>query len=97
MVKGSAYSRSHAFDGRSRVLTLPAEAVPEYTEEEYKKLKRKMDKYLLPLMWLCYGIQQTDKTSLSTQATFGLRTVSGCSFLAGWARHGCRCFRGCRC
>lgn len=32
-----------------------------------------MDRYLLPLMWLCYGIQQADKTSLSTQATFGLR------------------------
>ncbi|KUI60656.1 hypothetical protein VP1G_07869 [Cytospora mali] len=45
----------------------------QYTEEEYKALKRKMDRYLLPLMWLCYGIQQTDKTSLSTQATFGLR------------------------
>lgn len=45
----------------------------QYTEEEYKALKRKIDRYLLPLMWLCYGIQQTDKTSLSTQATFGLR------------------------
>ncbi|CAN8095405.1 unnamed protein product [Discula destructiva] len=32
-----------------------------------------MDRYLLPLMWICYGIQQTDKTSLGTQATFGLR------------------------
>lgn len=47
----------------------------QYTEEEYTKLKRKIDKYLLPLMWLCYGIQQTDKISISTQATFGLRDV----------------------
>ncbi|KAK7964292.1 major facilitator superfamily transporter [Apiospora saccharicola] len=49
----------------------------EYSEEEYKKLKRKIDKYLLPLMWICYGIQQTDKTSIGTQATFGLRDDTG--------------------
>ncbi|KAJ3953346.1 hypothetical protein N0V92_010199, partial [Colletotrichum tropicale] len=34
-----------------------------YTKEEFHKLKRKIDRYLLPLMWLCYGIQQTDKTA----------------------------------
>ncbi|KKY14753.1 putative major facilitator superfamily transporter [Phaeomoniella chlamydospora] len=45
----------------------------DYTPEEYRKLKRKIDRYLLPLMWFCYGIQQTDKTSLGTQALFGLR------------------------
>ncbi|KAI0110780.1 MFS general substrate transporter [Nemania sp. FL0031] len=50
---------------------------PEYSEEEYNKLKKKIDRYLLPLMWLCYGIQQTDKTSLGTQATFGLREDTG--------------------
>ncbi|KAI1262624.1 MFS general substrate transporter [Xylariaceae sp. FL1019] len=49
------------------------DTTPEYTEEQYKKLKRKADRYLLPLMWLCYGVQQVDKTSLGTQATFGLR------------------------
>ncbi|KAI1372567.1 MFS general substrate transporter [Hypoxylon crocopeplum] len=49
----------------------------KYTEDQYKQLKRKADRYLLPLMWLCYGIQQTDKTSISTQATFGLRTDTG--------------------
>ncbi|KAK7912093.1 major facilitator superfamily transporter [Apiospora marii] len=53
-----------------------ANAHEEYSEEEYKKLKRKIDKYLLPLMWLCYGIQQTDKTSIGTQATFGLRELT---------------------
>ncbi|KAK0197677.1 hypothetical protein F5146DRAFT_1130538 [Armillaria mellea] len=25
----------------------------EYTPEQYKKLRQKMDCYLLPLMWLC--------------------------------------------
>ncbi|KAI4863509.1 MFS general substrate transporter [Hypoxylon rubiginosum] len=52
-------------------------AVPQYTEEQYRKLKRKADRYLLPLMWLCYGVQQTDKTSIGTQAIFGLRTDTG--------------------
>ncbi|OTB02783.1 hypothetical protein M426DRAFT_191565 [Hypoxylon sp. CI-4A] len=51
--------------------------VPEYSDEQYKTLKRKVDRYLLPLMWLCYGIQQTDKTSISTQATFGLSRDTG--------------------
>ncbi|KAK3110020.1 hypothetical protein LTR53_016134, partial [Teratosphaeriaceae sp. CCFEE 6253] len=46
----------------------------DYTPEEYKKLLHKIDRYLLPLMWFCYGIQQTDKTSLGTQAIFGMRT-----------------------
>ena len=44
----------------------------DYTPEEYKKLLRKIDRFLLPLMWFCYGVQQTDKTSLGTQAIFGL-------------------------
>ncbi|EIM89633.1 MFS general substrate transporter [Stereum hirsutum FP-91666 SS1] len=52
-------------------------AESQYTEEQYAKLKRKIDRYLLPLMWLCYGIQQTDKTSLGTQANFGLREDTG--------------------
>jgi hypothetical protein len=54
-------------------LTRSVAAEGEYTEEQYKQLRRKIDRYLLPLMWLCYGIQQTDKTALGTQATFGLR------------------------
>jgi MFS transporter, ACS family, allantoate permease len=44
----------------------------DYSEAEYIKLLRKIDRYLLPLMWFCYGIQQTDKTAISTQAIFGL-------------------------
>ncbi|GKT71158.1 major facilitator superfamily transporter [Colletotrichum tofieldiae] len=49
----------------------------QYTKEEFHKLKRKVDKYLLPLMWICYGIQQVDKTALGTQAIFGLREDTG--------------------
>ena len=44
----------------------------DYSEAEYKKLLRKVDRYLLPLMWFCYGIQQTDKIAIGTQAIFGL-------------------------
>jgi ACS family allantoate permease-like MFS transporter len=58
-------------------LTISVAAEGEYTEEQYKQLRRKIDRYLLPLMWLCYGIQQTDKTALGTQATFGLREDTG--------------------
>jgi hypothetical protein len=45
----------------------------DYSDADYKKLLKKIDRYLLPLMWFCYGVQQTDKTSLGTQAIFGLR------------------------
>lgn len=44
----------------------------KYTEDEYKRVLKKIDRILLPLMWLCYGTQQADKTAVSTQATFGM-------------------------
>ncbi|KAK0184203.1 major facilitator superfamily transporter [Armillaria mellea] len=44
----------------------------EYTPEQYKKLHRKMDCYLLPLI-----IQQANKTGLSTMVTFGLHEDTG--------------------
>ncbi|KAL6806182.1 major facilitator superfamily domain-containing protein [Trichoderma sp. SZMC 28012] len=44
----------------------------QYTETDYKRVLRKADRILLPFMWLCAGIQQADKASISTQATFGL-------------------------
>lgn len=65
-------------DGEGSVIDADAvEDRGQYTDEQYKQLKRKIDRYLLPLMWLCYGIQQTDKTSLGIQATFGLREDTG--------------------
>jgi hypothetical protein len=44
----------------------------EYTEADYKRVLRKADRFLLPFMWLCCGIQSVDKASISTQATFGM-------------------------
>ncbi|KAL1304395.1 hypothetical protein AAFC00_003395 [Neodothiora populina] len=49
------------------------QAEGQFSDAQYKKLKRKVDRYILPLMWICYGIQQTDKTAMGTQANFGLR------------------------
>ncbi|KAF9261628.1 MFS general substrate transporter [Marasmius fiardii PR-910] len=45
----------------------------DYSEEQYRVILRKIDRYLLPLMWVAYGVQQADKTGLSTQALFGIR------------------------
>ncbi|KAL3422436.1 major facilitator superfamily transporter [Phlyctema vagabunda] len=49
----------------------------DYTPEQYKKLLKKIDRFLLPLMWFCYGIQQIDKTALGTMALFGMRKDTG--------------------
>nr|XP_031861390.1 uncharacterized protein CI109_002994 [Kwoniella shandongensis]KAA5528462.1 hypothetical protein CI109_002994 [Kwoniella shandongensis] len=49
----------------------------QYTDEEYNKLKRKVDMILLPLMWWCYGIQQTDKTGLGTMNLYGVQADTG--------------------
>ncbi|KAF9878393.1 hypothetical protein CkaCkLH20_03885 [Colletotrichum karsti] len=51
--------------------TINAES--EYTVEEYRRLLWKIDLWLLPLMWLCYGTQQADKTAVSVQAVFGMQ------------------------
>ncbi|OTA81164.1 hypothetical protein M434DRAFT_17467 [Hypoxylon sp. CO27-5] len=53
------------------------ELASQYTDKEYKHLRRKVDRYLLPLLWLCHGLQQVDKSCVATQATFGLREDTG--------------------
>ncbi|KAI0866429.1 MFS general substrate transporter [Xylaria cubensis] len=50
--------------------TIKAES--EYSDQYYRKLLWKIDLVLLPLMWLSYGTQQADKTSIGTQAVFGI-------------------------
>ncbi|PBK61770.1 MFS general substrate transporter [Armillaria solidipes] len=51
----------------------------EYTPEQYKKLKFKADCYLLPLMWLCYGLQSADKSALAQnfKQLVALRALQG--------------------
>ncbi|ODN97332.1 hypothetical protein L198_03895 [Cryptococcus wingfieldii CBS 7118] len=48
-----------------------------YTEEQYNRVKRKVDFVLLPLMWWCYGIQQTDKTGLGSMNLYGVQADTG--------------------
>lgn len=52
-------------------------AAKQYTEEDYNSLARKIDFVLLALMWVLYGLQQADKTGISTQATFNMRADLG--------------------
>ncbi|KAK4546512.1 hypothetical protein LTR36_001729 [Oleoguttula mirabilis] len=59
------------------ILNGDVETVNEYSEEHYRRLLWKIDLWLLPLMWLCYGTQQADKTGISTQAVFGIREDTG--------------------
>ncbi|KAF9063529.1 MFS general substrate transporter [Rhodocollybia butyracea] len=49
----------------------------DYSQEEYSRLLKKMDWILLPLMWVAYGVQQADKTGISTQALFNFRQDNG--------------------
>ncbi|KAI3532842.1 hypothetical protein CSPX01_13177 [Colletotrichum filicis] len=53
------------------------EDATEYSNRYFRKLRFKIDLWLFPLMWVCYGTQQADKTSLSVQAVFGLREDTG--------------------
>lgn len=47
-------------------------AESEYATEYMRKLLWRIDLFLLPVMWFCFGTQQADKTALSTQAIFGI-------------------------
>ncbi|WVQ72932.1 hypothetical protein IAR50_002494 [Cryptococcus sp. DSM 104548] len=49
-------------------------AESQYTQDDYDKLKRKFDLILLPCMMLAYGLQYSDKVSLSSGVVFGLKT-----------------------
>ncbi|ORX40473.1 major facilitator superfamily domain-containing protein [Kockovaella imperatae] len=49
-------------------------AEDDISDEEYKRVKRKTDLILIPLMFWMYGIQQSDKTGLATMNIFGLQT-----------------------
>lgn len=53
------------------------DATEEFSEAYYRKLRCKIDLWLLPLMWIAYGTQQADKTAISTMAVFGLREDTG--------------------
>ena len=39
------------------------------TDRDLRRLYRKVDLVILPVIWLCQGVQQADKLGLATQAT----------------------------
>lgn len=58
----------HSIDEKKAPIATDLELVPsekdgevevvseaDYTPEQYKQVLRKIDRYLLPLMWFCYG------------------------------------------
>ncbi|KAJ4322633.1 hypothetical protein N0V94_002286 [Neodidymelliopsis sp. IMI 364377] len=49
----------------------------EWTEQEEKSLRRKIDLRLMPVLCLTYGLQYYDKAMLSQAALFGLRDDLG--------------------
>ncbi|ODO07714.1 hypothetical protein I350_03288 [Cryptococcus amylolentus CBS 6273] len=53
------------------------EAEAEYGDEEYRKLLKKLDWYLMPIMAITYGVQYCDKQSISTSTLFGLVEDNG--------------------
>ncbi|UKZ47994.1 hypothetical protein TrVGV298_002230 [Trichoderma virens] len=53
---------------------LPDTVNAKYTEDDYARVLKKIDRLLLPLMWLCNGTQQADKAAISTQVTFGMQS-----------------------
>ncbi|KAK8845623.1 hypothetical protein IAR55_006339 [Kwoniella newhampshirensis] len=56
---------------------LARHAVGTYTDESNKKLLRRIDMYLMPLMCVSYCIQYIDKSALSYAAVFDLRKDLG--------------------
>jgi hypothetical protein len=49
-------------DGDAALAFLQSEEVVEFTAEQEKKLVRKIDWMIVPLMWSCYFLQYLDKT-----------------------------------
>ncbi len=49
----------------------------EFTDKEYNKLMRKVDFILMPMLMILYGLQYSDKTSLSSGMVFGLSEDTG--------------------
>ncbi|KIW74483.1 hypothetical protein Z517_12423 [Fonsecaea pedrosoi CBS 271.37] len=45
-----------------------------WTDKEEQQVRRKIDRRLLPILVICYGLQYYDKAMISQAALFGLRT-----------------------
>lgn len=61
-------------DKAAKFLATVNEDVSSFTYEEEKKVLRKIDMRVLPIVLLAYFFQQLDKSSLSYVSIFGLQT-----------------------
>jgi hypothetical protein len=64
-------------DGDAALAFLRSEEIVEFTPEQEKKLVRKIDWMIVPLMWSCYFLQYLDKT-LSMFPFFSLTQFWDC-------------------
>ncbi|OCF55573.1 hypothetical protein L486_07057 [Kwoniella mangroviensis CBS 10435] len=56
---------------------LASHAIGTYTDESNKKLLRRIDMYLMPMMCISYCIQYIDKSALAYAAVFGVKKDLG--------------------
>lgn len=66
--KCNLWTRVHCLEKDGNI-----DLAPEYSGAYMRRLRWKIGLSQLPLMWFRYGTQQADKTSLGTQAVFGIR------------------------
>ncbi|KIK62936.1 hypothetical protein GYMLUDRAFT_197181 [Collybiopsis luxurians FD-317 M1] len=72
----SAFANFHRGDAALEYLGTSAVRY-EITEEQERKVLRKIDRWLLPIILLVYFLQQLDKSSLSYTSVFGIVDETG--------------------
>ncbi|CUA76057.1 hypothetical protein RSOLAG22IIIB_02064 [Rhizoctonia solani] len=74
--KGSTHHATVAAAGVDDAvkLTLKEGSGQPLDPEAALKLRKKIDRHLLPLMMILYGVQLMDKTTLGSSAILGIRT-----------------------
>ncbi|ORY25048.1 major facilitator superfamily domain-containing protein [Naematelia encephala] len=67
-----SHEKDENFDGKDVENAQDSVVLQVYTDKEKNRVKWKVDLYLMPLMYVIYGLQQLDKTSISSQYLFGI-------------------------
>lgn len=70
-------------DGDEALRILAEGEVTTMTPEEEKKLLRKIDWHIMPLLCVVYGLNYLDKTAVSYASIMGLRVRQSCLCGAG--------------
>ncbi|KAH8899236.1 major facilitator superfamily transporter allantoate, partial [Thozetella sp. PMI_491] len=74
---GSVLKHADAADADEALRALASGEAITMTPEEEKKLLRKIDFHIMPLLCLVYGLNYLDKTTLSYASVMGLKTDIG--------------------